>query len=157
MADNTTGVPKKEMAKAYEKYAKSFTPKPTYVANCVRAFIAGGLLCILAMFLQNKLMAMGQNEKDAAAIVTIAMICAAQLLTGIGLFDSLTKMAGAGVIVPITGFANSMVAPALEYKKEGLVLGVGGKLFSLAGPVLVYGISSAVAVGILYWLIGGAK
>lgn len=157
MTDTVKDVPKKEMGKAYEKYAKSFTPKPTYFANCVRAFLVGGLLCMLAMFLQNKLIAAGQSEKDAAAIVTGIMICAAQLLTGLGWFDSFAKFAGAGVIVPITGFANSMVAPAMEYKKEGLVLGVGGKLFSLAGPVLVYGISTAVLVGILYWLIGGAQ
>ena len=78
----------------------------------------------------------------------------AQLLTGLGLFDSIAKFAGAGVIVPITGFANSMVAPAIEYKKEGPVLGVGAKLFSVAGPVLVCGISSAIVVGLIYWFLG---
>ena len=94
------------------------------------------------------------TEKDAGIFVTIALVAAAQLLTGLGVFDVIAKFAGAGVIVPITGFANSMVAPALEYKKEGPVLGVGAKMFSVAGPVLVCGISSAVAVGIIYWLAG---
>ena len=79
---------------------------------------------------------------------------AAQLLTGLGLFDSIAKFAGAGVVVPITGFANSMVAPAIEYKKEGIVLGVGAKLFSLAGPVLVCGITSSMVIGIVYWIMG---
>ena len=82
------------------------------------------------------------------------LIMAAQLLTGLGLFDSIAKFAGAGVVVPITGFANSMVAPAIEYKKEGIVLGVGAKLFSLAGPVLVCGITSSMVIGIVYWIMG---
>ena len=93
------------------------------------------------------------SEKNAGAFVTIILICLAQLLTGFGVFDSLGKFAGAGVFVPITGFANSMVAPAIEYKKEGPVLGVGAKLFSLAGPVLVCGISTATIIGIIYYLI----
>ena len=96
----------------------------------------------------------GLSEKDAGTFVTISLVALAQLLTGLGLFDSIAKFAGAGVIVPITGFANSMVAPAIEYKKEGPVLGVGAKLFSVAGPVLVCGISSAVLVGLIYWFLG---
>lgn len=96
----------------------------------------------------------GMPEEDAGTYVTIGIVALAQLLTGFGVFDSIAKFAGAGVIVPISGFANSMVAPAIEYKKEGLVLGVGAKLFSVAGPVLVCGIASATAVGIIYWMIG---
>ena len=84
--------------------------------------------------------------------MVMILIMAAQLLTGLGLFDSIAKFAGAGVVVPITGFANSMVAPAIEYKKEGIVLGVGAKLFSLAGPVLVCGITSSMVIGIVYWI-----
>lgn len=86
--------------------------------------------------------------------MTIGIVALAQLLTGFGIFDSIAKFAGAGVIVPISGFANSMVAPAIEYKKEGLVLGVGAKLFSVAGPVLVSGITAATVVGVIYWMIG---
>ena len=106
-----------------------------------------------ALGFQNYLEGKGISKEDAGTFVTITLVMLAQLLTGLGVFDSIAKVAGAGVIVPITGFANSMVAPAIEYKKEGPVLGVGAKLFSVAGPVLVCGISSAVAVGIIYWLI----
>ena len=100
------------------------------------------------------LMDKGIGEEDAAVFVTITLVALAQILTGLRVFDVIAKFAGAGVIVPITGFANSMVAPALEYKKEGPVLGVGPKIFSVAGPVLVCGITSAVIVGIIYWIIG---
>ena len=147
-------VQKKDVAKAYEKYTKQFTPKPAYFANCLRAFIIGGLICAAGLYVNNMLMDRGVSEKDAAVYVTIGIIALAQLLTGLGVFDTIAKFAGAGVIVPISGFANSMVAPAIEYKKEGLVLGVGAKLFSIAGPVLVCGITFATAVGIVYWIIG---
>ena len=144
---------KKEIAKAYGKYAKQFTPKPNYAGNGAKAFIIGGAICMAALGFQNYLEGKGISKEDAGTFVTLTLVMLAQLLTGLGVFDSIAKVAGAGVIVPITGFANSMVAPAIEYKKEGPVLGVGAKLFSVAGPVLVCGISSAVAVGIIYWLI----
>ena len=147
-------IKKKDVAKAYEKYSKQFTPKPTYFANCLRAFIIGGLVCTVAYYVNNLLIAKGLSEKDAGTYVTIGIVALAQLLTGFGVFDTIAKFSGAGVIVPISGFANSMVAPAIEYKKEGLVLGVGAKLFSVAGPVLVYGITSASVVGVIYWIIG---
>lgn len=108
---------KKDVAKAYEKYATKFTPKPKYFTNCIKAFVVGGLICAAAAFVQNKITAAGMNEEDAGTFVTIILICLAQLLTGIGVFDTIGKFAGAGVIVPITGFANSMVSPALEYKR----------------------------------------
>lgn len=143
---------KKEIAKAYGKYAKEFTPRPKYFGNCLKAFLTGGAVCTAALAFQNYLEGKGISEKDAGAFVTIALVMTAQLLTGLGVFDVIAKFAGAGVIVPITGFSNSMVAPAIEYKKEGPVLGVGSKLFSVAGPVLVCGISAATAVGIIYWI-----
>ena len=105
------------------------------------------------MWYKNTLMGREIGEEDAGIFVTVTLIALAQILTGLGVFDVMAKFAGAGVIVPITGFANSMVAPALEYKKEGPVLGVGPKMFSVAGPVLVCGITSAILVGIIYWLI----
>ena len=145
---------KKDIAKAYEKYARQFTPKPKYFSSALKAFTVGGFICMAALWFQNTLIEMGVEEKDAGTFVTITLIAAAQLLTGIGVFDVIAKFAGAGVIVPITGFANSMVAPAIEYKKEGPVLGVGANMFKLAGPVLVCGISAGVAVGVIYWLIG---
>jgi len=145
---------KKEVAKAYEKYANQFTPKPNYFLNSLKAFIVGGLICTGALIIQNNFIGGGMSKDDASTFVTIILICTAQLLTGFGLFDTIAKFAGAGVIVPITGFANSMVSPAIEYKKEGIVLGVGSKLFSLAGPVLVCGISTATLIGLIYWLTG---
>lgn len=145
---------KKDVAKAYEKYATKFTPKPKYFMNCFKAFIVGGMICAASAFIQNKMIAAGINEEDAGTYLTIILICTAQILTGLGVFDTIGKFAGAGVIVPITGFANSVVSPAIEYKKEGVVLGVGAKLFSLAGPVLVCGISTAAVIGIIYWFIG---
>ena len=145
---------KKMISKAYGEYVKQFTPSPNYVKNGLRAFLVGGLICTAAFWFQNRLQDGGMKQEDAGAFVTIGLIVAAQLLTGLGVFDSMAKFAGAGVIVPITGFANSMVAPAIEYKKEGPVLGVGAKLFSVAGPVLVCGITSAMAVGVIYWAMG---
>ena len=106
------------------------------------------------MLMEKGFIGSGMNEKAAGAYVTIILIMTAQLLTGLGVFDTIGKFAGAGVIVPITGFANSMVAPAIEYKKEGIILGVGAKLFSLAGPVLVSGITVSAVIGVIYWIIG---
>lgn len=153
-SSNGKRVNKKDVAKAYEKYAQQFTPKPKYVMNSLKAFLVGGAICVASMYLENRFIASGMPEKEAAAYVVIILIMLAQLLTGLGWFDTIAKHVGAGVIVPITGFANSMVAPALEYKKEGAVLGVGQKLFSLAGPVLVCGITASMIIGVIYWLIG---
>ena len=144
---------KKDIAKAYGKYAKGFTPRPKYLSNGIRAFVVGGLICMASLWYQNRLISMGLSEKDAGIFVTITLVAIAQLLTGFGVFDVIAKFAGAGVIVPITGFANSMVASAIEYKKEGPILGVGSKMFSIAGPVLVCGIAAAVIVGVIYWVI----
>ena len=107
-----------------------------------------------ALLLKNMMLNRGMDEESAGTVVTVLLVVSAQLLTGLGVFDTIAKYAGAGVIVPITGFANSMVAPAIEYKKEGVVLGVGAKLFSLAGPVLVCGITIATVIGIIYWMFG---
>ncbi|NLD18785.1 MAG: stage V sporulation protein AC [Clostridiales bacterium] len=149
-----TDTNKKKVAKAYEKYAGQFTPKPKYLVNSIKAFIIGGLICAASLWLENRMMMWGFSKEAAGTYVVIILIMLAQLLTGLGCFDTIGKFAGAGVIVPITGFANSMVAPALEYKKEGIVLGVGAKLFSLAGPVLVCGITGSALVGVFYWVIG---
>ncbi len=146
-------VDKKDVAKAYEKYAGKFTPKPKYFINSLKAFAAGGAICTASLWLENRFIASGVPEKDAGVYVVIILIMLAQLLTGLGWFDTIGKHVGAGVIVPITGFANSMVAPALEYKKEGIVLGVGAKLFSLAGPVLVSGITVSAIIGVVYWVL----
>ena len=145
---------KKEEAKAYEKYAKNFEPRPHYTVNMIKAFLIGGGICTVATLLQDMMISNGVNEDMAGSYVTVGLIMTAQLLTGLGWFDSIGKFAGAGVIVPITGFANAIVATAIEYKKEGPVLGTGSKLFTVAGPVLVCGISTSVLIGMIYWLIG---
>ncbi|MDF2653813.1 MAG: spoVAC [Bacillota bacterium] len=145
--------PNKEVTKQYEQYVKQFTPKPKYFSNSLKAFVVGGCICAAALYIQNLLMDKGLSEKTAGAYVTVILVCTAQLLTGFGVFDTIGKFAGAGVFVPITGFANSMVAPAMEYKKEGPVLGVGAKLFSLAGAVLVCGITVSAIIGMIYYFI----
>lgn len=147
-------VGKKQIAKAYEKYAEQFSPKPKYFTNSLKAFVVGGSVCTVSLWMENRFTGMGIDEKTAGIYVILILVMVAQLLTGLGVFDTIAKFAGAGVIVPITGFANSMVAPAIEYKKEGIVLGVGAKLFSLAGPVLVCGITASAIVGVIYWIMG---
>lgn len=143
----------KQQAKAYEQYVKQFTPHPKYFSNGLKAFVVGGIICVAASYVQSLFMDKGMSKTDAGTVVTVLLVCTAQLLTGFGWFDSLAKFAGAGVIVPITGFANSMVAPAIEFKKEGPVLGAGAKLFTLAGPVLVCGISASIVIAVIHWLI----
>lgn len=150
---NSEEISKEQIAKAYEKYSSRFTPRPKYFTNSLKAMITGGAICVLSLWMEKRFMAQGVPEQDAGTLVVIILVMAAQLLTGFGWFDTIGKFAGAGVIVPITGFANSMVAPAIEYKKEGIVLGVGAKLFSLAGPVLVSGITVSAIIGVIYWLI----
>ncbi|MDO4481658.1 MAG: SpoVA/SpoVAEb family sporulation membrane protein [Bacillota bacterium] len=145
----------KEKKKKYEKYVSEFTPSTGFVSNGIKAFIVGGLLCSAAYLVQSWIQnSLGIEQKDAGRIVTVGLILAAQILTGLGLFSPAAKFAGAGLIVPITGFANSMVASAIEFKSEGPVLGVGSRLFQLAGPVLVCGISVSIVIGIIYYLMG---
>lgn len=137
----------------YKKYAKQFADKPPYVTNCLKAFVTGGIICIIGYFIQLGLMYAGVGKTDAAAWSTVILIITAQVLTGIGCYDVIGKAGGAGAAVPITGFANSVVAPAMEYKAEGPVLGVGSKIFSLAGPVILAGVALSWTVGVIYWLI----
>ena len=123
-------------------------PSPIW-KNMAWAFVVGGLICTLGQGLLNFYQGMGLSEDDAGTAVSVTLIFAAALLTGLGVFDKLAKRAGAGTLVPITGFANAMVSPALEFKSEGLVTGTGAKLFTVAGPVLVFGISASILYGIL--------
>ena len=131
------------------QYAK---PSPTF-KNCLWAFLVGGSICTLGQLLSNFYQRQGLDQDQAGAAVSITLILAAALLTGLGCFDKLAKHAGAGTLVPITGFANAMVSPALEFKSEGLITGTAAKLFVVAGPVLVYGISASVVYGFLLVLL----
>jgi len=144
----------KEREKAYQQYVSQKVPKSNIVKNCVMAFLVGGFICVIGQIISN--IGTGYynlNKEDAASFTAIIMVFLGATLTGIGIYDDIGRRAGAGSIVPITGFANSIVSPAMEFKREGYVMGVGAKLFSLAGPVLVYGISSSIFVGILYFFL----
>lgn len=125
------------------------TPNSSHGKNITLAFLFGGLICTGGQLLANLYHNMGLDLKDARAWVSITLIALTALLTAIGVFDNIAKVAGAGTLVPITGFANSIVAPAIEFKSEGYVVGVGGKMFIIAGPVLVYGITASILYGLI--------
>lgn len=145
-----------KMTKDYQKLVDDVSPKPTVVKNVVWAFLVGGLICLLGQMLQNYFMdSFGLEKKEAAQAVVIVIIFMGAFLTGLGVYDEIGKRAGAGSIVPISGFANSIVAPAMEFRREGLIFGVGAKMFVIAGPVIVYGVTAAVIIGVIYWLMGG--
>ena len=137
----------------FQKDANKFKDSPTYLSNCLRAFAAGGSICLIGHFIKTGFLAAGMDKETAGIWSTIALIMIAQLLTGIGIYDVIGKYGGAGSAVPITGFANSVVAPAMEYKREGPVLGVGAKIFSLAGPVILLGLATSWACGLVRWMI----
>lgn len=144
----------KMSSKQYEKYIKDKMPKPSYLKNCIAAFIVGGLICDVAQFITNTAKSYGYDQQAVASITATSMVFLGAFLTGIGIYDRIGKFAGAGSVVPITGFANSIVSPAMEFKREGFVFGVGAKMFVLAGPVLVYGISTSIIIGVIYHLLG---
>jgi stage V sporulation protein AC len=137
----------------YKTLTEKYTPKPTIVKNVVRAFVVGGIICSIGQVIINLYVTFGLAPIEASTAATATMIFIGALLTGLGIYDDIGRFAGAGSIVPITGFANSIVSPAMEYKREGFVLGVGAKLFTVAGPVLVYGISTSIVVGIFYFFL----
>ncbi|MHB8124111.1 MAG: stage V sporulation protein AC [Desulfitobacteriaceae bacterium] len=137
----------------YQALSKQITPKPTVVKNTIRAFFVGGLICMIGQIISNLFIIGGLTRSDASIAATAVLIFLGALLTGLGVYDEITKFAGAGSIVPVTGFANSIVAPALEFKREGYVLGVGARLFTIAGPVLVYGIVTSIIVGLVYYFL----
>lgn len=137
----------------YKLLAQQFTPKPTVVKNVVRAFVVGGIICAIGQIIINLFATFGLNRIEASTAATVTMIFLGALLTGLGIYDEIGKFGGAGSIVPVTGFSNSIVASAMEFKREGYVLGVGAKLFTVAGPVLVYGIATSIVVGIVYFFL----
>lgn len=139
--------------KDYNEYVKKKMPKPNYFKNCAWAFVVGGLICVIGQFINNFFEKIGIDKKGVSAATAMTLVFLGALFTGLGVYDKLGKRAGAGSIVPITGFANSIVAPAMEFKREGFVLGVAAKMFVIAGPVLVYGYGSSILVGIIYLLL----
>ena len=138
--------------KQYSKLVGELSPKSPMWKDCLWAFVIGGLICTLGQLFINGYTALGLEKKDASAAASMTLVVLAALLTGLSLYDDIAKHAGAGTLVPITGFANSIAAPAVEFKTEGMVLGVGGKMFQIAGPVIVYGVSASVVYGLIYWI-----
>lgn len=150
--DNKNKTSEKSLKKKFEEINDAEKPKPNIFLHCVRAFLVGGAICCLgqciSLFYTNYL---NMDTEIAAAYVSITMIFLGALLTGIGVYDKIAEYGGAGTLVPITGFSNAMVSPAIEFKKEGYVFGVSAKMFIIAGPVLVYGTISSMIVGIIYY------
>ena len=136
----------------YSQLVDEMSPKSPMWRDCLNAFWIGGLICTLGQLLQNGYMALGLEKTDASTAVSMTLVALSALLTGLSLYDDLAKHAGAGTQVPITGFANSIAAPAIEFRTEGFILGVGAKMFTIAGPVIVYGVSASVVYGIIYWI-----
>ncbi|MDR1101381.1 MAG: stage V sporulation protein AC [Clostridiales bacterium] len=137
----------------YNQYVKEKMPKSKILKNVCIAFLVGGAICLLGQALFALLENAGLNEQDAATWVSVILVFLGSLLTGLGWYDKLAKHAGAGSLVPITGFANAIVAPAMEFKAEGFVLGVGARIFTIAGSVITFGVISSVAAGIICLLI----
>ena len=136
--------------KEYQEYVNKKNPNSPILKNCFRAFIVGGFICTIGQIIMEYCKFRDLGTKQSSTIVSISLIFLSVFLTALNLFNRIGKFAGAGSLIPITGFANSIVSPAMEYKSEGYVMGVGAKMFTVAGPVLVYGISTSVLVGILY-------
>lgn len=137
----------------YRKYVDKVSPDSKTTRNVLRAFMVGGLICVIGQFFLNSFKNMGLDQDTASSLTSIVMILIGVSLTALNLYDDIGRFAGAGSIVPITGFANSIASPAIEYKSEGYVLGVGARMFLVAGPVLVYGISMSIIFGIIHYLL----
>ena len=136
----------------YQDMVKKASPNSPIFMDCIKAFISGGLICSFGQVLRNYFTSQGLSEDDAGLSVALILIAVAVLLTGLGWFGKIGKFCGAGTIVPITGFANSVASPAIEFKKEGWIFGLGAKMFQVAGPVIVYGVLTSVGYGIIYWI-----
>lgn len=141
-------VPEKE----YAKMTKRAAPPSPKGLNCIKAFLIGGGICMLGQGLSAAYTALGLRKEAADLLVSVTLIVLTAILTAFGVFDKIAKHAGAGTIVPITGFANSIVSPALEFRSEGHILGTGAEMFRIAGPVIVYGSAATVLYGLIYWL-----
>ncbi|MDD4752528.1 MAG: stage V sporulation protein AC [Desulfitobacteriaceae bacterium] len=137
----------------YQELIQQLRPKPPVVKNALAAFAVGGFICAFAQAINNVIIQTGLPQKEAGTVVVIIMIFLGALLTGLGVYDNIGKFSGAGSIIPITGFANAIVSSAMEWKREGYLFGVAAKMFTIAGPVLVYGILSSVVIGIVYYFL----
>ena len=148
-----TGRSRENFNKNYIRYVHSFAPPTQHFKTCLRAFFVGGLICCIGQFFRMMLELAGLTGDVIAGTVSVILIFFGVLLTGLGVYDRIGKNAGAGSIVPITGFANSVASPAVEFKTEGFVYGTAAKMFVVAGPIIVFGVTAGAAVGLVYWLI----
>ena len=143
-----------EKADEYKKRVKLHSPGSKVIKNSLKAFFFGGTICLFGELLAELYIFLGLSEKTSYTLVTVSLIFIAALLTGVGLFDKIARHAGAGTLVPVTGFANAVVSPAIDTKSEGLILGVGAKIFTVAGPVILYATLSGTLFGIIYYITG---
>ena len=137
----------------YKKYVDSFSPRSPILLDVLKAFVIGGIVCTIGEGLSELFLWLGLSKEESGTLVSISLILISAILTSLHLFDNIAKHAGAGTLVPITGFSNAIVSAAIEYRPEGLVLGVGAKIFSIAGPVITYGIIASVLAGVYYYVI----
>ena len=142
-----------EQKQQYQEYVKQVTPTHNLLREVGKAFLTGGLICVLGQFLQNTGLNMGMDQKAASTWCSILLVLLSILLTGFNIYPSIAKWGGAGALVPITGFANGIASSAIEYKKEGQVFGIGSKIFTIAGPVILYGVFTSWILGFIYWVI----
>ena len=148
-----TGRSRENYNKNYIAYVNSFAPPTQHFKTCGRAFLVGGLICCVGQFFRYMLQFAGLEGDLLAGTVSVLLIFCGVLLTGLGVYDRIGKNAGAGSIVLITGFANSVASPAIEFKTEGYIYGMAAKMFTVAGPIIVFGVSAGAAVGLIYWLL----
>jgi len=139
--------------KEYEKYVKEVTPTHNLFSQMLKAFIVGGVICCIGQFILNYSGNMGLDKQTAGSWCSLILVLLSVVLTGFGIYPKIVKWGGAGALVPITGFANSVAAPAIEYKAEGQVFGIGCKIFTIAGPVILYGLLSSWVLGLVYWIL----
>ena len=138
--------------KEYGKLVKEMSPNSPILKDCIWAFVIGGLICTIGQLFLTLYTYLGLDKTDAGTATSMSLIAISGLLTGLSLYDDIAKHAGAGTLVPITGFANAVVSPAMEFKTEGFILGTAAKMFTIAGPVIVYGVSASVVYGLIYWI-----
>lgn len=138
--------------KQYARLVKELSPPSPMGKDCFQAFWIGGTICLLGQLIMNGYAALGLGKQDASTATSMTLVALSAILTGLSLYDDIAKHAGAGTLVPITGFANAITASAVEFKTEGMILGTAAKMFTIAGPVIVYGVSASVAYGLIYWI-----
>ncbi len=141
-----------QIEQEYDKKVKQYTPTHSLPREMIHAFVVGGIICTIGQWIINLSKGYGMNQDDASTVCTIVLVLLSEVLTGLNIYPLIAKFGGAGALVPITGFANSVAAPAIEFQKEGQVFGIGCKIFTISGPVILYGIFTSWVLGVIYWI-----